>query len=766
MLFQQGRLFLKRYRAALLLILGGGILLYHLFGDVLLKPNRYAFNLGGDGLKNYFSTAYHVRYGGGFWFDGMHYPFGDHLVYTDAQPALAWTLRFFQEAGFHVDNQVVGISNALMILSLILAWVLLYRIGRYYGLSDIWAAATALLTGLLSPQLLRMPGGHYALAYVCFVPWVWWLFTKMEPASKLRWLWALLLLISLVIGGWLHPYYLLLGSGFAGAFGLVKGIFSKENRWFWIGFGLAWLVLPLILFQGTMMLTDPVTDRPSNPFGFFLFRATWYTLALPWHGTWYDMWQFGIWQNWIVSTPDFETWVFLGWTTVWAVLLLGFRLGKNIWKKRRLPRLRQLAWAILPAVLVLFFAMAWPFVWFGDEPPEWLGPLRQFRSLGRFAWVFYYVISIAAARYFYGLYRLIQIKSGQGIARGIVLAIFALWSFQAYEFSCSQLRQLRHTLGQNVLRPGDLDWGRVLSDAGQDPAQFQAAITFPTFFIGSEKFIDRYTDGEIQKMGFKLTYDTGIPLVCNSTSRTSVGQTSQLRQLFADGRIRRDILAKFDPQKPLLVLSTDDAVMDPAERLIFEKSERIASWGRFILYKLPIAAFQDHVADTWQQFEAQKDSLTEKNGFLVSDTSTFIFNGFDTRASAFGQETKANTDLGENIELFAGPTPVVGPHEVSCWVRINPRTHGMPIFNWAAYTLGGVLRQEEHATRFSYDVMGDWVRFSALIDIPGETGIVSFWITGREAEVESFLLRKPDQDIWQLRGDTLFYNNYYLPSRQ
>ena len=51
-------------------------------------PSRVIPELGGDGIKNTFTYLYQCMYGHGYWFSGMNYPYGEHIVYTDAQPVL------------------------------------------------------------------------------------------------------------------------------------------------------------------------------------------------------------------------------------------------------------------------------------------------------------------------------------------------------------------------------------------------------------------------------------------------------------------------------------------------------------------------------------------------------------------------------------------------------------------------------------------------------------------------------------------------------
>src|SRR3954462_14259386 len=66
--------------------------LYH----IVLRPGHIVPELGGDGAKNNFTYLYQSQWGHGYWFDGMNYPYGEHIVYTDGQPLLSVLFTHFK----------------------------------------------------------------------------------------------------------------------------------------------------------------------------------------------------------------------------------------------------------------------------------------------------------------------------------------------------------------------------------------------------------------------------------------------------------------------------------------------------------------------------------------------------------------------------------------------------------------------------------------------------------------------------------------------
>src|SRR5437868_5534070 len=76
------------------LFLAGMIIYLCYFPQVLLHPNQVMSNNQEDALKNYYTFVYHTTHDKEMLkFEGMNYPFGEHVVYTDCQPVLSFILR-------------------------------------------------------------------------------------------------------------------------------------------------------------------------------------------------------------------------------------------------------------------------------------------------------------------------------------------------------------------------------------------------------------------------------------------------------------------------------------------------------------------------------------------------------------------------------------------------------------------------------------------------------------------------------------------------
>src|ERR1700733_5463679 len=94
-----------------LLIMGAAFCIYFIyFHHVFLNINSILSSITNDSLKNYYTYVYHVKNDSSlFQFAGMNYPFGEHVVYTDCQPALTILLKALP----FTHNYLIGILHSI-----------------------------------------------------------------------------------------------------------------------------------------------------------------------------------------------------------------------------------------------------------------------------------------------------------------------------------------------------------------------------------------------------------------------------------------------------------------------------------------------------------------------------------------------------------------------------------------------------------------------------------------------------------------------------
>ena len=144
-------------------------------------------------------------------------------------------------------------------------------------------------------------------------------------------------------------------------------------------------VLPIVLFQLLVWLGDDVSDRPSSPYGFLFYRATWSSIFLP-----LDFDYFNSFRSTFKQSA--EGGYFIG-----IFGLIGFVMAIVILGQKRLKGLSRAETLFVASIPLLLLSLAFPFtIWRLDQLLEYLGPLQQFRGVGRFSFVFFYAVNLLA----------------------------------------------------------------------------------------------------------------------------------------------------------------------------------------------------------------------------------------------------------------------------------------------------------------------------------------------------------------------------------
>ena len=371
---------------------------------VFQYPNSILYSKGGDALKSYFNFSYYLKYDSGIKHDGINYPYGDHLQYINSHPLYVQIIKIADKI-YPLADHGVGILNLTMLISLILAIPFLFLILLHYSLPRWYAAIMSLVLLFLTPQFDRIHG-HFEMVYAFFLPMYWYLLIKWRLGKK-RWLWGGLLILAGLVGGFTSAYYasfyaiFIIGILFVELWNNRKnlGCYWKEGLML---FALA--AVPLLIVRGLVSATDWVLDRPNNPYGFDVYHATFLSIFLPFSSPLKSLL-----ENHINMNFQWEGRAYVGLpATLLAVsiFLTGFL---------RLFSKKKFSWKVFvpgnkfnvyyfSAILILLFSMCIPFKYGFNFLLDILPPVKQFRALGRFSWIFYYVFTIYAAWFFYRLF--------------------------------------------------------------------------------------------------------------------------------------------------------------------------------------------------------------------------------------------------------------------------------------------------------------------------------------------------------------------------
>ena len=738
------------------------------FGNAFWHPNAYPLAGTLDAWKNYFTPAWYIKYDSGISFTGMNYPYGEHVLFTDNQPLISWVLQWIHTHITPIADQTVGIFNMLIFLNIFLCMFLLYRIARHFSLPHLYAIPLSIILALLSPQIHRF-AGHYALAYTAFIPLVWWLLIQTNSAKR-NWLAFSGLVLVICLSGFIHAYYLLMGVLFAFCYyGIRAWMYHKQHPVHkdLIRAAIV-LIIPIVVIQSFLWLTDPIADRPDNPSGILYYRAHWDSVFLPVQGPLWDAWQ----RFFLYERPTVEGFSYVGLTALWVFALSLIRIIKYAWQQKfdriwrpSLPE--DLAPTVWAGVLLLLFSMAIPFIWGLEFLLDIFPPIKQFRSLGRFAWVFFYVFTMYSAVYLYLIYKRLKQRRMKAFGIGILMAAMVMWGWEAAIHLKLHTEVIKKNRDHNVFIHNHPPYEQWLSENNYSPDDFQAILPIPVFNTGSEKFVPRWITPGVTEQVYMLAYKTGLPLACGSMSRTSIAQSSKLVQLLGSDYLEKEILDDYpDLERPLLIIKEEGVPISVNEQEILKKSALIKREGRYSLHELQLSSLKSEKDNIKSRFSSIKDSVLVKKGdFYLSKDKWFHWDGFDQKAqSEFGENTISGNkeDL---LILYEDVIPDTSWMHISVWMKIDPHVSGFPVFNFKEFDKTDTqIFHAEEGTMFGMNVYKDWllVEYRYKMREAGNKAVI--YMQHRYPEMESLLIRPENLDVYKpLTGmHQLMFNNYYL----
>lgn len=793
------------------LLLANLLLFYR---PTFLHPNSTQLNAGGDAFKNYYTPTYHIKYDESYWwFEGMNYPYGEHVVFSDAQPLISNTLKFISQNIVDVSDSTQGILNLLMLLSFFPGAIFLYLLFRKLKVPPLPASIFSAVIMLLSPQVLRFPG-HYALAYLCYVPMLlWFLWTAWEnrqhPTPWKRWAWSGSVGVLILAWGFIQPYYIMLGGLMVGATWLMTALMtlktvpadaqgpatSKWKKLLFIGLHLALqALLPLVFFKLFLSATDPVTDRPNVPFGFFEYHAYWESVFLP-----IDFPHLKplnaltrVLTGGNIRNVSWEGKAYVGFpaTIVFVFFLIRFlfQTGRGFIKKdwkyvvNPSPN-RQLNIFIYASILILLFSTTFPFVWKFKAVVQYIPYLNQFRSIGRFAWLFYYVWTIFTCYFLYINFRKWRLKGSWKRPMGYAILGISLLFFGAegyywnHHVAKNKLTQVKSQPIEGIENEvPELAWIKNIN-----PDDYSALMMLPYFHEGSENLNHK----ALKTVGpaFQASLRTGLPLTNVMMSRTSLSQTLAQTEMQKEEYRPLRILKDWKSDKPLLVARLKQipiwAIEDVTwfapkvydDEIVWAKSvsrEHLDQLGTGINWKVKSAMEQVLAADTLIPLE---------NGFYQTAIDPTVHrNALDNekaekkyRGAGGGQHPAT-----QNKYMWRGPIPGVEAGDkllFNAWLYVGEEGHPKHYFGTELHARGdfGEPRFWNYNSSNQYIVAmdGPWalVEKEVEVEVPTDSLTVNFtqWKrTPKFVYVDEFLMRKAETHVFGVVEDEFFWDGRYF----
>jgi len=687
---------------------------------MVTDPSHVIIQLGGDCGKNYYTYLYHSIYGKGIWFEGMNYPYGEHIIYADGQPVLSCTLHLFKNL---TVRDALAIMDLLIALSYVLAIVFTYKILLRFGVKPFIAILFACLINLFAPQVLRIEA-HFALSYLCPVPMLFYWSLRYHESSKWKWLAYIFIMgflmafTHLYIGGiiffWIAFYV-------AGYFILIKKPVRERFRHV-----IPMLVTAIALFvtiKVCIALTDPIKDRPSFPLN---------TLEYVTH------------IKDIVSSPYSYFWQYIRYKTKFtriseagegysylglvAIFFIGISVAAGFIKKmRRRPAGEFIVseqhfspvW-VFTGLGCLLLAMGAPFIWHMRWLLNYLSLFKQFRAMGRFVWPFYYVATIYAAVVIYTLYqRYIDIRKPI-IAYTILIGALFFWSLDVSRY----IENIRGYIAKGVptcdeffYKNEPVKWAQYLEQRHYHGSDFQGIMLMPFFFAGSEKLWVGGDPSWPLSIGMRVALEFHLPIVDVMMSRTSWSITEKQVKTEAGPYADKPMLCDLKSNKPFLLLQYDGSKVDTDQQYLFKASEYLGHQFSCYIY----ACYPDRIKANDKQ---NADSVSAILPYMHSEDSCIHdkgswyvqhFDSLKSDARLFGNGAISIAHKDSTI-IATIPVKPVGDsqqYEFSCWFLLDDKDYTSPYVNLQCLdSTGKVVFTIDAITRYSVDNKGMWFRAS------------------------------------------------------
>lgn len=744
------------------------VLLYLVFLVSFFMPlvrdiNNVYLSTSGDGIKNYYTFAYHVKYDTSYsHFNGMNYPYGDHVVFTDNQPVVANLVRFLSKDVYDVSDYTTGIINGLLLFYLLLSSVFLYLLLIRFGAGPYFSPFVAVGITFLSPQV-RSFAEHYPLACTCAIPMGWYAimrFFENRTVVKSLAIFAIVLFLSLM-----HLYFFPILVSFIILLWLFQGwsVWRNKKAWLNICHLLIQVLLPVGCIQLWFVLTDSVADRPQSPYGFLAYAASWETVFLP-----IGMPLEGFLRK-FVSFKEMEQnarLLYLGaFSILMAFPLVIARMKclvkgrmQEVWKVTDSMPLNRSFWA---AWIMLLLATGMPFIFGLEYWIDYLGPLKQFRALARLGWVFYYVYNVVVFCFVYT-----KVKNLPNIVRigGLTAAVLFLYA-EVYQYhtyaKLYEINQLPSLADKRNRTPSTAWLGRVPKD------EYQAIIPLPYYTIGSANFNWQNQDGDILCQSIIGSLKTGLPLTGAWISRTSFEQTWKQIQLFTEPYREYELLKDLDSDKPFLLWVVEDGLSEWEKKLIAH-SDFVCEFENNKLFELKLNSIQVLPAEMAERVSREYG----ENGFLNRMREDTVLCSYDELDSSTSYRGGSYCMRGTGRVIFYEDVPAhlaPGKCVLSFWMYLREdRYPTLRFFYEQQDESGNTIGKEAVPCGELVQVMdGQWALLEYEFEYKNSGNKVIIGIDkGRfhkPVYIDELFIRSADVNVYQKGPDFIFKNNRYYP---
>jgi hypothetical protein len=642
-----------------------------------------------------------------------------------------------------------------------------------FGVGWIVGALAAVGIAFLSPQLDRF-GGHFNLSYVCSIPLFIYLFLRFFKNPK----WGLSIIISLtaltaaLTHFYLYGFLAIIAIFFYTGYDLgIKKIW--KTRYSWIPHVFIQLIIPFIVLQG-FYWADSITDRPGYPWGFLVLRSYPQGIFLPIYKP------YGEFLHRFVSTNyvEWEGIAFIGSIASLCTLILLWKFFSKLIRKNYGQLLNVtsnfdlniLFWA---SVAALLYSFGIPFILGLQQFVDYIGPLKQMRGIGRFSWIFYFVINIVV---FYWLWNYWKNQLKKIIPTLLIVLALGVLYYDAYTWVRHRGENLENYLPEMQDQGNKTVYNEWINHINTQ--DFQAILPLPYFHIGSENI---WIEGgcDIVKKALITGYQTGLPSMAVLLSRTSLSQTYSNISLMLDPTLGSIKELKLPSNKPLLLIAAKCDQLNKNEKRLIQEASLLISTNEFDYYSLPVNAFEKIYYSNASIVAGEFSSLLLVNHgdyYLKDSTNRVVSLNYDSSKSnvaLFGNGCFKGIANQRNY-IFDSTLPNADTsinYTASFWLGQFRRdlSARIDVTVKEIEANGNVVSQENYQIfRKLAAIDGDWALVEWNLKLHNssnriQVGLRNKMLHGKSIIIDEFLIRPTSTDVYKnINGGFLKNNRYYL----
>ena len=609
-------------------ILFTSILIFFFYGKIILSPNDYLFKSYGDGFTAYYNTSWHIEFDESYTeFKGSNYPYGEHTIYSEYRLLISNSIKALGNIFPTIKKQNIAITNLSILGSILVCSIFLFLLLKKLNVRDWLCVTGAIGITFLSPQVGRFDN-HLTLAYMCFLPITWYLiFLFFEEGKKIKW--SIALLLNSTAWFFVHSYLGLIAVSFTLAFWLIFLLRKKELK---ISTNYLHLfiqvALPVFFFFSFVKMTDIHEGRTENPLGFLLYNSEPDDIFIPHHPPLRPLL-----DQFANIQLKWEGWAYVGILTTLSLLYLLFHFGKKIKEEKKIyPQINwlqhdHLKTAFPAALLLLIFAFGFPFKSF-PQLLEWFPLLKNFRTTGRFGWVFYFVSTVSVIYFLNEILDKYNPTSKLVKTLLIILPLMYLIEGWAHHHEMS----FKITATKNYFNQKNLSSDYLKAIDKIDSKNYQAIIPIPFYYCGSENFSIKLDDTS-SRVSKIFSYHLQLPLMAFDVGRTSIPESKKIVQILSPTYYKKLIEDDLSSDQPFLLV-VHPTQPTTYQQNIIDRADLVFDSREIQLYRLSKAQLLKYEpADFISEFQSLTDSTYQNGTIIAPDSSFFFYENFENKKS-------------------------------------------------------------------------------------------------------------------------------------